>query len=190
MKGPPMFKRILPFTILGLLTAGVAHADDLSVHESAARSEPRVAITVSPLHLFVPMGEVTAEIRANDKFGVAVIGGVGTYHDPDTNARISLIEAGASARYYALGSFRTGLQLGTEVLYVHAFTDSMNIEVKAAGVAVSPFAGYKWTHSSGFTLEGELGVSYMAARAHAETGQMAEKSKLGPLLNLQIGYSF
>ena len=190
MKGPAMLKRILPFTVLGLLTTGVAHADELSVRESAAPNEPRVAITVSPLHLFVPMAELTAEIRAADKFGIAVIGGVGTYHDPDTNARISLLEAGASARYYALGSFRTGLQLGAEVLYAHAFTDAMNIEVKAAGLAVSPFAGYKWTHSSGLTLEGELGVSYMAARAHAQTGQMAEKSKLGPLLNLQIGYSF
>lgn len=190
MKGPAMMKRILPFTLLGLLTAGVAHADDLSVHESAAPDKQRVAITVSPLHLFVPMAELTAEVRASDKVGIAVIGGVGTFHDPDTNARISLVEAGASARYYALGSFRTGLQLGTEVLYVHGFTDAMDIEVKAAGVAVSPFAGYKWTHSSGLTLEGELGVSYMAARAHAETGQMAEKSKVGPLLNLQIGYSF
>ena len=185
-----MLKRILPFTVLGLLTAGVAHADDLSVRESATPSDPRVAITVSPLHLFVPMAEVTAEVRADHKLGIAVIGGVGTFHDPDTNARISLVEAGASARYYALGSFRTGLQLGAEVLYVHGFTDAMNIEVKAAGLAVSPFAGYKWTHSSGLTLEGQLGASYMAVRAKAETGQMAEKSKLGPLLNLQIGYSF
>ena len=185
-----MMKRILPFTLLGLLAAGAAHADDLAVHQSTAPDQPRVAVTVSPLHLFVPMAEVTAEVRAADKLGVALIGGVGAYHDPDTNARISLVEAGASARYYALGSFRTGLQLGTEVLYVHGFTDAMNIEVKAAGLAVSPFAGYKWTHSSGLTLEGQLGVSYMAARAKAETGQMAEKSKVGPLLNLQIGYSF
>jgi len=190
MKARAMLKRILPFTVLALLTASVAHADDLSVRESAPPRDPNVSLTFSPLHLFVPMAELTAEIRVSHRVGVALIGGAGTFHDPDTNGRISLVEGGASARYYAAGSFRTGLQLGFEALYAHAFTDVMNIDVKAAGLALSPFAGYKWTHSSGFTLEGELGASYMVARAHAETGQMAEKKAYGPMLNLQLGYSF
>ena len=190
MKARAMLKRILPFTILALLTAKAAHADDLSVHQSAPPRDPNISLTFSPLHLFVPMAELTAEIRVSHRVGVALIGGVGTFRDPDTNGRISLVEGGASARYYAAGSFRTGLQLGFEALYAHAFTDVMNIDVKAAGLALSPFAGYKWTHSSGFTLEGELGASYMVARAHAETGQMAEKKAYGPMLNLQLGYSF
>lgn len=185
-----MLKRILPFTVLALLTAGVAHADDLSVHESAPPRDPNVSLTFSPLHLFVPMAELTAEFRVHHRVGVALIGGAGTFHDVDSNARISLLEAGASARYYAAGSFRTGLQLGFEALYAHAFTDVMNIDVKGAGLALSPFAGYKWTHSSGFTLEGELGASYMVVRAHADTGQMAERKAYGPMLNLQLGYSF
>ncbi|HUS32354.1 MAG TPA: hypothetical protein VMZ53_27830 [Kofleriaceae bacterium] len=189
-----MTKRILPFTILGsiffALTAGHTRADEISAHETSAREQPHVAITVSPLHMFVPMAELTVEARVAPKVGVAAIGGAGTYRTMDTNDRISLIEAGASARYYAAGSFRTGLQLGFEALYVHAFTNASNIDVKAAGLALSPFAGYKWTHSSGLTLEGELGVSYMVARAEAATGQMAERKAYGPMLNLQVGYSF
>lgn len=191
MKARAMLNRILPFTLLALLTAAsVAHADDLSVHESAPPRDPSVALTFSPLHLFVPMAELTGEFRVSHRVGVALIGGVGSMRDMNTNEKIQLVEGGASARYYAAGSFRTGLQLGFEALYAHAFTDVMNIDIKAAGLALSPFAGYKWTHSSGFTLEGELGASYMVARAHADTGQMAERKAYGPMLNLQLGYSF
>ncbi|NVB82625.1 MAG: hypothetical protein HOV81_29865 [Kofleriaceae bacterium] len=157
---------------------------------AASADEPSVAITVSPIHLFVPMGELTIEGRVGDRIGIALIAGVGAYRDPDTNQRISLFEGGASARYYVTGSFRGGLQLGAEAAYVYGATDAMNIDVKAAGLGLSPFAGYKWTHSSGFTFEGQLGATFMVAKAKAESGQMAEDRGIGPMLNLNVGYSF
>ena len=188
MKRAAMLKPTLALAAMSLLLSNPALADDGGV--TASHRMPSVAITVSPLHVFVPMAELTVEARVAEKVGIAVIAGAGTFHEPDTNQRVSLFEGGASARYYVTGSFRSGLQLGAEALYVHGATDAMTVDIKAAGLALSPFAGYKWTHASGFTLEGELGASFMVARAKAATGQMAEKSKVGPLLNLQVGYSF
>lgn len=168
--------------------AGTASADSLST--PARPDAPSVAITTSPVHLLIPMAEIAAEIRVADKIGVAVIGGVGMVRDRLTNAKIGLYEGGASLRYYVTGSFRTGLQLGAETIYIHASTTSQDVDINGAGLAVSPFAGYKWTHGSGLTLEGQLGASFMVVRAKAETGEMSERSDVGPMVNLQVGYSF
>lgn len=174
-----------------LALASSAAADgDVPTPSSTVNSEPRVAITVSPVHLFVPMAELTTEVRLGDHVGVAVVAGAGGFHEMTTNEKVSLVEAGASVRYYPFGSFRTGLQLGAEALYLHAWTDSSTIEVKARGLSIGPFVGYKWTHRSGLTLEGQGGVTIVAARAKAETGEAAEDKRVGPLLNLNIGYSF
>jgi hypothetical protein len=182
-----MFKAT--FVILTALLAGSAAADDLA--PTAARSdEPSVAITASPVHLAIPMAEVTVEVRVADKIGVAAIAGIGALRDKATNTNVALYEGGVSARYYLTGSFRSGIQLGAEALYVRASTDASGIEVEAAGLGVAPFAGYKWTHHSGFTFDGQLGATFMVARAKAETGEMAERSGVGPMLNLNLGYSF
>lgn len=155
---------------------------------TSARAES-VSITVSPLHMFVPMAEVTAELRVADKVGVSVIGGIGTFHDEATDQRISLFEGGASGRYYVTGSFHGGLQIGAEAVYVKAQTDLDMPDVKAAGLGLSPFLGYKWTHSSGFTLEGQVGATFMTLRAESTTDSKSDKA-IGPMLNLQLGYSF
>lgn len=176
-----------------LVTRGVAHAqpgtEPPAVQASAAsRPDPTVALTISPIHLFVPMAEVAAELRLAPRLGVSLIGGIGRFHDQDTNERIDLLEGGASVRYYLLGSFRTGVQIGGEVVYVHANTDDMSIDIRARGVGVSPFLGYKWTHRSGFTLEAQLGATYMAARADSATAS-AKDSRVGPMLNFNVGWS-
>jgi len=185
-----MFKTTVLVLASTLVLSSVAAADDLAPPAPSASDDPTIAVTASPFHLLVPMIELTAELRVSPKFGVAAIAGVGGFHDKDTNAKINLYEGGASARYYATGSFRTGLQLGVEAVYVKADTDDTTVEVKAAGLAISPFAGYKWTHRSGFTLEGQIGAAFMTMRAKAQTGEMADASKVGPMLNLNAGYSF
>ncbi len=188
-----MFKICLITAVLALFTTGLARtavADDTSLTRTAVADEPVLSVTTSPLLLFVPLAELTAELRLARHVGVAAILGIGTFHDKDTNDRISLYEGGASLRYYVTGSFRTGLQLGAEAIYIHAATVDNTIDVQAAGLAVSPFAGYKWTHRTGVTLEGQLGASFMVARAKADTGTMAERKAVFPMLNLQLGYSF
>ena len=103
--------------------------------------------------------ECVTELRVADNVGVSVIGGVRTFHDEDTNQRISLFEGGASGRYYVTGSFRGGLQVAAEAVYVKAQPDLEMTDIKAAGLGLSPFLGYTWTHSSGFTREGSVRCS-------------------------------
>src|SRR5690349_21050705 len=116
------------FSIASLLAvlAPLAHADD-GAPAPATREGPRIAITVSPVHLAIPMAEVTTEIRVADKLGIAAVVGLGAFRDQATNMRVSLYEGGLSARYYVTGSFGTGVQIGAEALYVHAATDLDNI---------------------------------------------------------------
>jgi hypothetical protein len=157
-----------------------APADDL----------PRVALTFSPIHLVVPMAELALELRLSPQLGVAVIGGVGANRVEITDELIMLYEAGISPRYYVLGSFRHGLQVGGEVLYVHAVADDYTgADIRAAGLGLSPYLGYKWTHRSGFTFEAQGGVSFIAIRGKGQASSTA-KDDIGPLLNLQVGWSF
>jgi hypothetical protein len=59
--------------------------------------------------------------------------------------------------------------------------------VAAEGLGLSPFAGYKWTHRSGLTLEGQLGATFLVVRAKTAS---SETKDVGPMLNLNFGYSF
>jgi hypothetical protein len=60
--------------------------------------------------------------------------------------------------------------------------------VRGKGFGISPFLGYKWTHHSGFTIDTQLGVTYIAVEAESST-QMKQESKVGPMLNLNVGWS-
>ncbi|MBP6845949.1 MAG: DUF3575 domain-containing protein [Kofleriaceae bacterium] len=179
-----------PTILLSSLTLAVVASSLAASPATADGADPRVAVTVSPLHLFVPMAEVTVEARVAPRLGVAVIGGVGAVRDAATDERIRLFEGGASARYYVLGSFRHGLQLGAEALYVHADATADATGVQAAGLGLSPFVGYKWTHRTGVTIDAQLGATYLAARAEADTGATADTRDVAPMLNLNLGYSF
>lgn len=166
---------------LVLLVTTVAHAEE---------RDPRVSITVSPVHLALPMGELTAEVRLAPKLGVAAVIGVGAIRVDGIEDRVAVYEGGASVRYYVTGSFRKGIQLGAEALYLYAKTaDDVMSDIRAEGLGLSPFVGYKWTHHSGLTLEAQGGVTYVAVRAHSDT-EMKEDSRVGPMLNLNLGYGF
>lgn len=164
-----------------------------------------VSLTVSPLHLVMPVVEVTAEVRLSDRFGLAALLGAGTVDvetrvgdtvvDTDT---FDVFELGAQGRVYTVGDFDHGMQLGLEALWVHVSGEDLQgtkISGAGAGLAIGPFIGYKIATRVGFTFEGQLGFQYMAMKAEAsdeESGVSAEDSDtdLGPLLNLNIGWSF
>ena len=173
---------------LSLSLAVVAVAPSIAAAEPP---DPTVAITVSPLHAIIPMGEITVEARLAPRIGVALTAGVGAVRDEATDHDIRVLEAGGSARYYAFGSFRTGLYLGGEALYLHADLDPGDTaSIQAAGLGLGAFVGGKWTHRSGLTFGAALGASVFVARGEAENGASAERRDVGPLLNLDVGYSF
>jgi hypothetical protein len=147
------------------------------------------SLTISPIHLTLPVLELTGEARLADKVSVAMIVGVGKYSDTVNGVKLdaSAFEVGGHFRYYVLGDFRHGMQLGAEVLYLH-LADSQLV-VKGEGVAIGPFVGYKYTADVGFTFDAQVGAEYVGARASSTTSSASETSWI-PLLNLNVGWSF
>ena len=97
------------------------------------------------------------------------------------------VEAGAQVRYYPLGSFIHGMQVGMEVMYL--FMDSWG---DRHGLGVGPFVGYKIAADIGFTFEVQLGFMYAPITGAVELSgyqDCADDCQLGPLLNMNIGYS-
>ncbi len=153
---------------------------------------------MSPIHLILPVFEPMVEIRVVDGFGVSVLGGYGSakVEDSGQDVRFRVFELGAQLSWYPLEAFQS-LIAGAELLYVNVDTDELdNAEVRgvAEGVAVGPFVGYKLITSGGFTFLAQGGVQYLAIEAEAEdtSGNSAQESdsRFGPLLNLNIGWSF
>lgn len=209
----------LALSFTSVAFAGSAHADPvLSSGESAPppatapddRPEHDVSITFSPLHLFLPMVEVTGEYAISNKIGVAGIVGIGsvpvktTTFSSSTNGGLATTETtthygawelGAHFNYYLVGNFDHGMQLGAEAMYLHVSSEGQNVNTVAAasGLAIGPYIGYKIATHVGFTFEANGGVQYVAARASATNGtasSSASGSSIIPLLNLNVGWSF
>jgi hypothetical protein len=191
-----------------LINAAGAALVALVANAAVARAEPPVpagqapprrvlSLTISPFHLFAPIVEFTAEGRALDKLGVAVVAGAGkisedtTDFEPAVSARV--LEVGLQGRYYLLGDFRHGLQLGAEALYLHLGENNIDtVAAYADGIALGPFVGYKYTADVGFTFDGQLGFQRVGIAAKASgNGQTTSQrdSDYIVLLNLNVGWS-
>jgi hypothetical protein len=145
---------------------------------------PRVSLTISPIHLLFPMLEVTAELRVQDRLGLALIGGLGHV------LGVRVQELGAQARWYVTGHFARGLHLGVEALYLRADLADLSTTVSGEGLSVGPFVGYKLGWPSGFTLDGQAGVALVAARARSSGSTSSGGRTTLPLLNLNLGWTF
>ncbi len=161
--------------------------------EVDADVQHQVSITFSPFLLVQPIVEITGEYRLTDKIGAALILGGGSISSGDT--KFTAFEGGAQFRYYALGTFIHGMQVGAEVLYLYLSKndDDTAIEASGDGLAIGPFLGYKIATNLGFTFEAQGGVQYVFAAAKAESGSTsatAEESDIIPLVNINLGWSF
>jgi hypothetical protein len=156
-----------------------------------APEKPLMAsVTFSPIHLILPVAELSAEIRVAPKIGVALIGGVGSVTPEGSDESVFVYEVGISPRYYVVGDFRQGVELGVEAVYLHASTDDQFMSTASAqGLAIGPYVGYKWVHSIGLTLEAQLGAAYLTLKGESSTAT-AEDTDFSVLLNLQVGWSF
>ena len=159
----------------------------------------QVSITISPIYLALPLLEVTGEYQLTPQMGAALIAGLGSVEDKDIT--YSLWEVGASFRYYAVGDFDHGMQLGAEVKYLGASMDESeaNVDVSAvgAGTSIGPFIGYKFVADMGLTVDIQAGFKWLAVSAQAEvksddaSATASESDSAGvALLNLNLGWSF
>ncbi len=175
----------------------------LCVSASAARADepeiPFASITFSPLHLILPVFEVTAEFRVHPDIGVAAIlggGTIGPHLDPDDVLESPFVfEGGARFAWYAVGSFKHGMQVGLETLFAHISTSGKDISGFGRGLGITPFLGYKIAADSGFTFECQMGPVFgfvFAEATESSTGDSASASdtSIGLNINLNIGWSF
>jgi len=144
----------------------------------------RVSMTLSPLLLILPIVQVTGEFRVSDKMGVAAVFGLGSVLSFFT------VQLGAQFRYYLLGSFIHGLDLGAQVLTLALFDNGGSLA--AGGISLAPFVGYKIATNIGFTFDAQIGPDFALVGASSSlTGQNTDASgAIGLLLNLNVGWSF
>jgi hypothetical protein len=194
-----------------LAVSSSAFADNSITTSSAGSTDDRkLTVMWAPIMLVAPIGEFTAEYRVADKLGVSLELGLGrrTFTAVMTDltgkeiGRIdepgNEVEAGAQVRYYVLGSFTHGMELGGQILeeyvkFKEPFPPGI-VGAAAGGLTVGPFVGYKVATRLGFTFEGQLGARYAAVMPPIQG--MGTYQSLGmpdrwvPLLHLNVGWTF
>ena len=104
--------------VLGLVLSQV------DVARAAGDGDYVFSLTFSPVHLVRgPLLELTGEFESFHDFSLAVIGAVG-FWSWESSTRV--FEAGGQVRYYLIGSFDHGLQIGGEFLWSHIDLDDLH----------------------------------------------------------------
>ncbi len=158
----------------------------------------KISVLFAPLRLIVPLVEFTAEYRVANKIGVSVTLGAGQREvsGVGTNVTGTELEGGLQGRYYVIGDFDHGMELGAELLEEYVKFDDIppNVAVAAGGLTLGAFIGYKIATNVGFTFEAQLGARYLvvepAAQGDTTLGSPSLDEKWLPLLHLNVGWSF
>ena len=187
---------ITRIVIASLLVSRIALAQEPSTSPPGAPPAPQqqgepdrvFSLTWSPLHLILPVVELTGEFKPMPHFGVSVIAGVGSVTDSMTKVSGRALEGGGQINWYPLRDF-AGLDFGVEALYLSIDNVNLDSSATAAGLAIGPFIGYKAMFPFGLTLVAQLGVEFVAAKAQSSSA-MADQKDVIPLLNLNAGWSF
>ena len=157
---------------LALLT-GLAQAQEKEPYDHT------FSLTNSPLQLLLPVMEVTGEYRLDDRIGFGGIGSIGA------SFGIPVAAIGPTFRYYPVGDFDHGMQLGADLQFVVAATEVNGRIITATGAGFGPFIGYKIAARFGLTFEIQGGVGVTGVQGGGETFITPL-----PVLNLNLGWSF
>lgn len=155
-------------------------------------AQQRASWTISPFHLVLPVVEITGEFAIEKRQDMSMGGilGYGSYDGA------SIFEIGLQYNYYALGNFQHGMQIGAELLYVNGSPSSSSPGyVNANGASLGTYLGYKAAADFGLTFNAQGGIAllvYSRAQAGYYYGVSGYRTavELGPLVNLNIGWSF
>ena len=170
--------------IFAVLTLGFAHNANANPRDDRSRRTPSeelkvISLTISPLHFLDGSGELTGEIKALDILGIGFIAGAGKGHG------LVWWDAGVTARFYPLGHFWRGLQVGAEIRYVGTGSEFMQGDHR---VVLGPFVGGKYIFPVGFTIEGQVGGTFSTkGNVGLNTGDYGTPDVL---LNFNVGWSF
>jgi len=163
-----------------------------------ASANDKYTLSISPLHLFAPIVELTLESPIAPGVSIAGILGYGsiTVESKPKNEKFSLFEAGGQLRYYPGADSSSGFHGGLEAMYIRPILDDQpeNVTVSVNGFAVGPLVGYKWAYDSGMIFDFQLGYQWLFGQVKAEdsAGNEVEGSVEdgAMLLNLNLGFAF
>jgi hypothetical protein len=177
--------------------------------------EHRFSLLLSVVHpLAFSIYDASGEFRLGRQAGLALVVGVGSaslkqfYKSlPDERARVW--EGGMQVRFYPLGTFDHGLQVGAEIVYLTGSAQTTGtitsdadpsmsytgpLTAKGSGFKVGPFVGYKLVLPVGLTLAAQIGVDYLSLKGLAKEANGNTKTgdaKTALLLaDAGLGWSF
>ncbi len=182
--------------MIALLAAAITSA-------SAEPANFHHTYTIHPLGPLVGVYEVSGEWRTADKVGVMATPKFIYRKYPDGETTTDLQEVGFGAtvqgRYYALGTFPTGLFLagGVGGLY-DSLTGTVdgdeNASIEVTTITFAPVAGAKVSFPVGLTLDGDVGVAFSEVLVSASVDTTSQGSQSGfrvdPLVEIRAGWSF
>ncbi len=171
--------------------------DDTAEVDVDSTVSPKLSLMTSPVLFVRPIFRLTAEhALPGERTSLALVGAIGTFKIPDatgaTSARHTFYEVGAQARWYPIGSFRSGPVVALHGRYTHFGSDRLvdNVISSAAeGVGVAPLVGFKAIARDYITFEFLGGAEYMV---HRPRYQPQSEDKAGPVLlyfHVNLGWS-
>lgn len=183
-----MFRKPACLAAVFAFCLGAAHAE----------GDPTFSLTAQPLHAVVPALEITGEFAMSRNLGVSAIAGFGVptaKDDQGDKFSVPQLELGGQVLAYPFGSFRHGMQLGAEALWVKFFLpEHKGVTANGNGLILGPLAGYKWAARFGltFSAQGGWGFMFFKAKAKNSNGEEVEASgdDSGPIINGNMGWSF
>jgi hypothetical protein len=156
--------------------------------EGSARADDDVqhtfSLTTNPVYLVYPVVEIAAEFRVGDSIGLTAIGAAGT---ANIAATWFVGWLAGEFRYYLVGSFIHGMQIGAHIQGTYIATNNVlgtGIGGTGAGLVAGPFLGYKIATNVGFTFDTQLGPLFLLGNHSSDVGDVA------PLIRISVGWSF
>ena len=157
----------------------------------------RVAVTLSPIHLFIAEHttfELTGELRLGNKGGIGAIIGAGI-------GEATVIDLGGHGRYYLFGRFDNGMHVGVEGLIVTAPKSSIffgsDSDEPVTTLNFAGLIGYKYTAPFGLTAEAQLGyyvevfsTASLSDDRSSSRSSDGEETGSGPVFNFGLGWAF
>lgn len=151
-----------------------------------------VTISWLPLQALIPMASLSIEARLAEKISVTGHGGYGSVRvRVDGLERRRIVQLGGNASYYLAGDFEHGgIHVGAAAQWTRvAGPGEVSTSTIRTGLLLGPLLGFKWVHTSGFTLDSQLGVGFLVAETSGAAPN--DREQITALLgNVGVGFTF
>lgn len=163
----------------------------------AAEDEPPshkyVTIAWLPLQALVPLAAFAAEVRLAERFSISLSGGYGSasVFVSDRKERRPAVQLGGLFSYYVAGDFDSGgVHVGVAAQWTRiGGNEQLATSAVRPGLLLGPLLGFKWVIKSGFTLDSQIGIGFVAAETSGSKAYDPDQ-KTALLGNLAVGFTF